>query len=34
MSLRTTGTANWTSHCGGNFGFIDTFIREKANIGY
>ena len=34
MSLRTTGTANWTSHCGGNFGFIDTFIREKANLGY
>lgn len=34
MSLRTTGTANWTSHCGGNFSFIDTFIREKANLGY
>lgn len=34
MSLRTTGTANWTSHCGGNFGFIDAFIREKANLGY
>lgn len=34
MSLRITGTANWTSHCGGNFGFIDTFIREKANLGY
>ena len=26
MSLRTTGTANWTSHCGGNFSFIDMFI--------
>lgn len=34
MNLRTTGTANWTSHCGGNFGFIDAFIREKANLGY
>lgn len=34
MSVRTTGTANWTSHCGGNFGFIDTFVREKANLGY
>lgn len=34
MSVRTTGTANWTSHCGGNFDFIDTFIREKANLGY
>lgn len=34
MSLRTTGTANWTSHCGGNFSFIDTFVREKANLGY
>ena len=34
MDLCTTGTANWTSHCGGNFSFIDTFIREKANLGY
>lgn len=33
-TIKTTGTANWTSHCGGNFGFVDTFLREKAYLGY
>lgn len=29
-----TGTANWTSNCGADFGFLDNFLREKAHLGY
>lgn len=27
-----TGTKNWTSHCGADFSFLDTYLREKEAL--
>lgn len=26
------GTGNWTSHCGADFGFVETYLREKQAL--